>query len=211
MSDADRRALIDAAQGLQRDGMLRGTAGNLSVRCDGGLLITPSGLPYGELEPEDIVRVGDDGAAEGCRAPSSEWRFHRAVYRAEPEACAVVHAHSTFATALSCLRRGIPAFHYEIALAGGSDVRCATYATFGTEALAEHLLEAIAGRRACLLANHGLVAWGRTLRGAAALACKVEHLAETYVRCLQLGEPTLLDEAEMTRVLERARGYGETS
>jgi L-fuculose-phosphate aldolase len=211
VSEAGRRALIDAARRLERDGLLRGTAGNLSVRCDDGMLITPSGLPYGELEPADVVRVGDDGAAEGRRAPSSEWRFHRAVYRAEPGAGAVIHAHSTFATALACLRRGIPSFHYEVALAGGPNIRCAAYATFGTDELADHMLEALRGRRACLLANHGLVAWGGTLRAAAALALKVEHLAEIYVRCLQLGEPELLDADEMARVLARTRGYGETS
>lgn len=210
MSGHDRQALIAAACALEDCGLLRGTEGNLSIRCGDGMLITPSGMRYGSLAPEDLVVVGFDGAATGKRKPSSEWRFHLEIYRRQQEATAVVHAHPVFATALACLGRGIPSFHYEVALAGAADIPCAPYATFGTGELATNVADALADRRACLVANHGLVAWGRSLDAAAALASKVEHLAETYHRCLQLGEPVLLDDAEMARVLERARDYGRT-
>ena len=186
----------------------RGKSGNVSARVGEGFLVTPSGLPYEETRPADIARVTLDGRATGPRQPSTEWRFHRDIYAARHEVDAIVHAHSTFATTLACLGRGIPAFHYMIALAGGKDIRCADYATFGTQALSDHALAALDGRKACLLANHGMIAVGGSLVDALALAVEVEALAEQYWRALQTGTPNLLSDAEMDVVLEKFKSYG---
>ncbi len=197
---AAREALIAAARRLNRSGINQGKSGNLSTRCEGGFLVTPTSLPYENLVPGDISFVHSDGSAAGPRAPSSEWRFHFDIYARRPEANAVVHCHSPFATTLACLHRSIPAFHYEVTLAGGDDIRCAPYATFGTQELSDHALAALEGRRACLLANHGQIAFGRDLETAFVLAEKVEALARMYWQALQLGEPAILDGAEMERV-----------
>ncbi len=192
-------------------GINRGTSGNLSVRIAGGLLITPSGVPYDSLRPGKIVAMQIDGSHTGAWEPSSEWRLHRDIYRARENAGAVVHAHPGFATALACLRRGIPAFHYMIAVAGGSDIRCAPYATFGTQALSDGALQALDGRTACLLANHGMVCLGSDLAAALALAVEVEALAAQYWRACQLGAPKLLSKAQMAEVLDRFATYGTRS
>ena len=189
-------------------GLNQGTAGNLSVRVPGGILITPSGLPYDEMKPADIVALDAHGTARGLLAPSSEWHFHLGIMSTRPEINAVLHAHSMFATTLACLRRGIPSFHYMIAVAGGADIRCAPYATFGTEALSRHVVQALDGRKACLLANHGLVVAGESLREALRLAVEVETLAAMYWRALQVGRPALLSAAEMARVLKKFETYG---
>lgn len=189
-------------------GLNQGTSGNVSARSPGGFLITPSGRDMSELAAADMVPVDMDGQAPEGLKPSSEWRFHRDIYAAFPEAGAIVHAHSPFAVALACLRRDIPSFHYMVAMAGGVDIRCARYATFGTQALSDAVLEALEDRRACLMANHGLVAWGRGLAGALALAVEVEALCGQYLRCLQVGEPALLSDVEMAEVLEKFRDYG---
>lgn len=209
MNGHRRQQLVEAARELQRGGMNVGTAGNLSVREGQGMLITPSGLDYGRMQPADIVFVGPDGQAEGEKPPSSEWRFHLAIYRQFEDAAAIVHTHSSCATALACLGRKIPAFHYEVALAGGPDIPCAPYATYGTEELSNNVLKALQGRRACLLANHGLVCHAPDLPSALDLAQKVEHLAQIYLQCLAAGEPVILDEAEMARVAEKFRDYGK--
>jgi L-fuculose-phosphate aldolase len=188
-------------------GINRGKSGNVSARIVGGFLITPSALPYDETGPEDIVTVHEDGSATGTRVPSSEWRFHRAIYAGRPEVQAIVHAHSPFATTLACLDRGIPAFHYMVAVAGGSDIRCASYATFGTGELADEALRALDGRRACLLSHHGMIATGASLKSALALAVEVESLAEMYWRALQIEEPTILSDAEMDVVLAKFADY----
>lgn len=188
-------------------GLNRGTSGNVSARSPEGFLITPSGRDMTELAAADMAPVDMEGRAPEGLKPSSEWRFHRDIYAAFPEAGAIVHAHSPFAVALACLRRDIPAFHYMVAMAGGVDIRCARYATFGTQALSDAILEALRDRRACLMANHGLVAWGRDLAGALALAVEVEALCGQYLRCLQAGEPVLLSDAEMAEVLEKFRDY----
>lgn len=190
-------------------GLNQGTAGNLSVRVPGGILITPSGLPYDEMKPADIVALDAHGTPRGQLAPSSEWHFHLGIMNARPEINAVLHAHSMFATTLACLRRGIPSFHYMIAVAGGADIRCAPYATFGTEALSRHVVQALDGRKACLLANHGLVVAGESLREALRLAVEVETLAAMYWRALQVGRPALLSAAEMARVLKKFETYGK--
>ena len=188
-------------------GLNRGTSGNVSARSLEGFLITPSGRDMTELAAVDMAPVDMEGRAPEGLKPSSEWRFHRDIYAAFPEAGAIVHAHSPFAVALACLRRDIPAFHYMVAMAGGVYIRCARYATFGTQALSDAILEALRDRRACLMANHGLVAWGRGLAGALALAVEVEALCGQYLCCLQAGEPVLLSDAEMAEVLEKFRDY----
>ncbi|PIV88905.1 MAG: class II aldolase [Hydrogenophilales bacterium CG17_big_fil_post_rev_8_21_14_2_50_63_12] len=189
-------------------GLNQGTSGNVSARSTEGFLITPSGHDMTRIGAADIVPVDRDGNVPAGLAPSSEWRFHRDLYAAFPEAQAVVHAHSPFAVALACLRRDIPPFHYMVAMAGGTDIRCAAYATFGTQALSAAVLAALRGRRACLMANHGLLAWGRSLNGALALAQEVEALCGQYLRASQVGEPVLLTAAEMAEVLEKFKGYG---
>ena len=205
-----RAAVVETARAMNRAGINSGTSGNVGARVAGGLLVTPTGVPYDELDPAGVVELAVDGAAaeEGALLPSSEWRLHRDVLAARPEVGAVVHTHPTSATALSCLGRGIPAFHYLVARAGGA-IACAPYATYGTEELSAHAVAALEGRRACLLANHGMVATGATLPEALGLAVEVEHLAATYLAALAVGEPNLLEPAEMARVAERLAGYGQ--
>lgn len=205
-----RQEIIDACLEMNALGINQGSAGNISVRVEGGLLITPSGMPYDRLAPDDIVFMAPDGAVPpGQKNPSSEWRFHLDILNARGEAGAVVHTHAMFATTLACLHREIPAFHYMVAVAGGDSIRCAPYATFGTQALSDHALEALLGRRACLLANHGMIALGATLPKALALAVEVETLAAQYWRALQAGEPVLLSANEMEHVLEKFQTYGD--
>jgi L-fuculose-phosphate aldolase len=203
-----RDRIVQAARALDALGFMPGKSGNLSCRTPGGFVVTPSGLPYAEMGPGDLVEVAPDGAVlGGHRRPSSEWRLHAAVYAARPEAAAVVHTHSPMATALSCAREGIPPFHYMVALAGGHDVRCASYATFGTRALAENCVSALEGRRAALLANHGAVAFGASLEAARALAEEVENLARQYLALRAAGlAPVLLTAAEMDEV---AAGFAD--
>ncbi|HKJ89291.1 MAG TPA: class II aldolase/adducin family protein, partial [Gammaproteobacteria bacterium] len=178
---AARRALVEAMAELGRAGLNEGTSGNAGVRLPGGLLITPSGIPFERLTPGDMVALDMSGAVtEGRLRPSSEWRFHRDLLAAHPDSGAVVHVHSPYATALACLHWPIPAFHYMVAVAGGTEIPMAPYATFGTEALSGNLLAAMGELRACLLANHGLVVRGRDLEGALALAREVETLARQY-------------------------------
>ena len=189
-------------------GINRGKSGNVSARWKDGFLITPSGLPYEETRPADIVFVDRKGNPTGKRPPSSEWRFHHDIYRTRKDAQAVVHVHSSFATTLACLGMGVPAFHYMIAVAGGNSIRCAPYATFGTQELSDHALKAMADRKACLLANHGMIATGDNLKNALALAVEVEALCEQYWRAVQIGEPAILSDAEMATVLEKFKTYG---
>ncbi len=204
-----RDQVIKTARRMNALGVNQGTSGNVSARVRGGFLITPSGLDYDRTHPADIVRVGGDGRAAGRRRPSSEWRIHRDIYAARAEVKAVVHSHAMFATTLACLGRSIPAFHYMVAVAGGADIRCAPYATFGTQALSDHALAALEGRKACLLAYHGMICLGDSLASALALAVEVETLAAQYWRALQIGKPTVLSKAEMARVLEQFKGYGK--
>ena len=207
---ADLRAdLIATARALRPAGLNKGTAGNVSVRAGNGFLITPTGLPYDTLVPDDIPHMALDGTHTGHRQPSSEWRFHRDLYAARPEVGAVLHAHSPFAVSLACLRRDIPPFHYMIARFGGDTIRCADYALFGSAELSTAAMQAMAGRQGCLLANHGLLVAGRDLDEALALAVELEELSEQYWRACQLGQPVLLTPEEMGAVLERFRTYGQ--
>lgn len=206
-----RQEIVAVAQAIDRAGFCPSKSGNVSARFGDGLLITPSGLPYAQTKPEDLIHLGLDGTVlGGSRKPSSEWPFHVAIYRARPDAQAIVHTHSPRATALFCTRRGIPAFHYMIALCGGSDVRCAAYATFGTSELADNAVKALEGRKAVLLANHGVIALGQTLAGAHTIVAEVENLAGQYLDILAAGiEPVILDAAEMERVGAKFAGYGK--
>ena len=211
VEEAIRHDLVRAARELVEAGLTGGTSGNISARAPGhgDFWISASGCALGEAQQDDFVKVALDGAVgDGARAPSSEWRMHRDVYLARPEVTAIVHAHPPFATTIACLRRDLPAIHYEIAFAGGHDVRCADYATFGTEALSIAALRALAGRNACLLANHGMIAAGATLAAAVHLARVVETVAELTWRALQVGEPVILDREEIERIVEKLASYG---
>ena len=206
-----REALVRAARALDSSGLNHGHAGNLSVRDDTGMLITPSGVPAADLDAGAMVALDLEGTpAPGQLKPSSEWRFHAAVLKARPDVHAVVHAHPPHATALACARRSIPAFHYTVALSGAAEIPCADYATFGSPALADAVVAAL-GRSgcACLMANHGMLAVGADLDRALALAVEVEFLARVYALSLMVGPPAILDAAEMARVQERIRDYGQ--
>lgn len=213
MTEVLRQAIVETARRMNALGINQGMSGNVSVRAPddkaGGFLITPSGVAYDAMTADDVVAMSADGEAEHG-TPSSEWRFHHDIYARRPDARAVVHTHSTHATTLACLGRGIPAFHYMIAVAGGADVRCAPYATFGTQALSDHALAALKGRKACLLANHGLIALGDSLPDALRVAEEVEVLAGQYWRALQIGEPVILSDNEMKTVLEKFKSYGRS-
>jgi L-fuculose-phosphate aldolase len=204
-----RTRIIAVARELDAAGLVPNKSGNVSCRSAGGFLITPAGVPYRDLAPDDVVAVPLHGApdASGPR-PSSEWRMHAAVYAGRAAAAAIVHTHSRHATALACAGRGIPPFHYMIALAGG-DIRCMPYATFGTAELAEAAVRGLEGRRATLLGNHGVIACGSSLQEAHAVAVEVENLATEYLAMLSAGlEPRLLDAAELARVIEKFTDYG---
>jgi L-fuculose-phosphate aldolase len=206
-----RLKLVAAARRLVDIGISPATSGNLSVRVDGGFIVTPSGVAYDGLHPDDLVFLGPNGErGGGQREPSTEWRMHRDIYAKLAGAGGVVHVHSPFATTLACLRRPIPAFHYEVALAGGMDIPCAGYATFGTQELSDLALDALRDRRACLLANHGSIAWAESLEAAAMLAERVEFLARVYWQALQVGEPELLNAAEMDHAGAKFERYGKT-
>jgi L-fuculose-phosphate aldolase len=206
-----RQELIDTCLAMNRAGINQGKSGNASARIDDGFLVTPTGIPYDDLAPNDIVPMRFDGSHQGKRLPSSEWRFHRDILAARPEINAIVHTHATYATTLACLGRSIPPFHYMVAKAGGSDIRLAPYAIFGSQELSDHAVAALDGRLACLLANHGMIALGATLPKALDLAIEVEALARQYCQAVQIGEPILLDDGEMARVIEQFRTYGQQS
>jgi L-fuculose-phosphate aldolase len=195
---------------MSTSGLSPGKSGNLSVRVDGGMLITPTGIAYNEMKGADIVEVRSDGrVAAGQRVASSEWRIHLAIYKARPDVGAIVHTHSLNATALACLHRGIPAFHYMVAEFGGDRVVCAPYATYGSEDLARFSVKALGPRNACLLANHGAIALGDTVRQAYDRAAAVEALAAQYARARSLGRPRILSAREMARVVEKFKTYGK--
>lgn len=214
MTDDDtawREQAVAALRRLDALGMNRGSTGNLSLRQGEGMLITPTGMGADELQPADLVRLGWDGTQRGAWQPSSEWHFHQAIYAARPDLHAVVHCHSVHATALACLRRELPAFHYMVAVAGGDSVPCVPYHLFGTDALSAAVALAMQSRDACLLANHGLVAAGPTLARALKVAQEIESLCETYLLALAVGEPVLLSRAQMAEVIERFRSYGKAA
>jgi L-fuculose-phosphate aldolase len=206
-----RKQIIATALAMNAPGINRGTSGNVSARWESGFLITPSGLPYEDTKPSDIVFVDAAGNARGKRLPSSEWRFHHDIYRSRSDAHAIVHTHASFATTLACLGKNVPAFHYMIAVAGGDSIRCAPYATFGTQQLSTNALNALKDRKACLLANHGMITTGSNLDKALALTVEVEALCEQYWRALQIGKPAILSAKEMRTVLKKFATYGQAS
>ena len=208
MTKVLRQQLIDTALAMNASDVNQGTAGNLSVRCDNGMLITPSGMEYADLSVNDIVWMDFDGNSEGLRKPSSEWQFHAAIYQQRQEAGAILHAHPVNCSALSCLGKGIPAFHYMVAVAGGKDIRCAEYATFGSQKLSENVIDALKDRKACLMAHHGLTCFENDLPTALKLAIEIEHLAAVFCRILAMGEVEVLDDDEMGAVLEKFASYG---
>ncbi len=201
--------MVETCRRMEAAGINQGTAGNLSVRHGEGFLITPSSLPYDRMTPEDIVEMGWDGSYVG-RRPSSEWRFHRDILRAREDVEVVLHCHSVYATTLACHHRTIPSFHYMVGIAGGTTIRCARYATFGTQGLSDAAIEALEGRLACLLGQHGQIALGKTLDQALWMASEVETIARLYVQALVIGEPPVLPDDEMERVIEQMRrmSYG---
>lgn len=204
-----RAAMVATCRKMNETGINQGTAGNLSLRHGDGFLITPSSLAYDVMQPEDLVRMYWDGSYEG-RRPSSEWRFHRDILRARGDVNVVLHCHSAYATSVACHHRSIPAFHYMVGVMGGNSLRCARYATFGTQALSDAAIEALEDRMACLLGQHGQISLGTTLDGALWMAVEVETLARMYVQALALGEPPVLPDDEMERVIAQMRrmSYG---
>ncbi len=207
--DSLSQQVIDTCIAMNTQGINQGNAGNVSLRVEDGFLITPSGLAYDRLQPADIVLVGLDGTSQDRLQPSSEWRMHRDIYANRAEAGAVLHAHSTFATTLSCLRLDIPAFHYMIAVAGGSDIRCADYALFGTQELSDNMLAALRDRRACLLGTHGMICFHDNLDKALWLGVEVETLAKQYWHARLAGDPVILGDSQMQAVMARFAGYGK--
>ena len=205
----EREQLLTVAQKLITTGLNKGTAGNASVRCEGGFLVTPSGMAVEDMSASSMVKMQFDGSYEPEKIPSSEWRFHRDILASRADINAVIHTHSMFSTTLACLHKDIPPFHYMIAVVGGDTIRCAPYALFGSQALSDNALSALQDRKACLLANHGMIALGRDLEDALAVTVEVENLCEQYWRALQLGEPHLLSEAEMRYVFQQFKGYGK--
>ena len=205
-----RTMVVSACRELTRRGLTHGTSGNVSVRCGARrFFVSPSGMDYEVLQADDVPLMDLNGRWFGRCRPSSEWRFHRDILESRPDVGAIVHTHSPRATALACTGRGIPAFHYMIAVAGGRDIRCAPYCTFGTQELSDAALIALKDRKACLLANHGVIATSADLASALALAGEVENLALQYSAALTLGEVRILDDAEMSRVIEKFRTYGQ--
>lgn len=203
-----RQSIIDACLRMNQLGINQGTSGNISVRHDAGLLITPTSVPYETMRPEQIVYMELDGSHDPAQRPSSEWRFHLDILKARPDTNAVVHAHPPYATTLAIMGLEIPPIHYMIACAGGDTIRCAPYATFGTQELSQHAVSALEDRLACLLEHHGMIAVGTSLSKAMWLAVEVETLARQYHGCLQIGKPRLLPKAEIENVLGRMAGYG---
>ena len=206
--------VITSAQAMSAAQLNRGAAGNVSVRLppsgqlpQGGFLITPTGMDYAGLVPEDIVAMDLAGESYGPRKPSSEWRFHRDIYVARPEFGAILHAHSLYCTSLACLERGIPAFHYMVAMAGGDSIRCTPYALFGSQELSDMAVAGLQDRSATLLGHHGMICYAASLEQVLALAIEVETLARIYLQALQVGEPPVLSAAAMAEVLKRFAAY----
>ena len=206
--------MIEAEQIIKYANMLNSEklstlrSGNVSLRYKNGFLITPSGVKYSLLKVDDIVFVSLDGKFDETKnKPSSEWRFHKDIYSSKNEANAIVHAHSTHATAVSAHNKDVPAFHYMVALAGGNDLKCANYATFGTQELSDNIINALKNRKACLMSNHGQVAFGDNLEQAFELAQEVENICHQYINAIKIGEPKILSSSEMDVILEKVKNY----
>lgn len=204
-----RREVIETCLAMNAEGINQGTSGNVSVRTEEGFLITASGIPYKKMKPHHVVEMDLDGGYRGDFLPSTEWRMHLDIYKQRPEAKAIVHTHSTYATTLACLRKDVPAFHYMIGVTGGPSLRCSDYAEFGTPELSVVMLKAMEGRNACLLANHGQICFGPNLEKALWLAGEIETNCHQYWAALLAGKPVLLDDGQMASVLKRFKSYGK--
>ena len=211
-----KEKIIFVARALEKAGMNHATSGNISARIAGGLLITPSSIPYQEMQAKDLISIDMDGrnleaiSTKKYHQPSSEWKLHADILRHRKEINAVVHCHSVNATAIACHKRSIPSFHYMTAAAGGDNIRCAEYATFGSSELSNNTIKALECRFACLLAQHGQVAIANNLENALRLAVEVESLANLYLKASLLGEPKLLSKSEMKRVLKKFKEINYT-
>jgi len=209
-----REQAVQAIRKLDALGLNRGSTGNLSLRCArggvDGMLITPTGMGADDLRAQDMVWVGFDGAVQGDWLPSSEWHFHQAILIRRTDVQAVVHTHSVHATALACLERELPPFHYMVAVAGTDTIPCVPYHTFGSEALSAAVAQGLSDRNACLLAHHGLVAAGATLAQAMKVAIEIESLCEVYLKALAVSEPSRLSAAQMAEVLDKFKSYGRS-
>ena len=203
--------MVDICRRMNSSGINQGTAGNLSARTERGFLITPTSLPYERMQPDDLVEMDFDGTYAGRHRPSSEWRFHRDILRARTDINVVLHCHSVYATTLAIHHKTIPSFHYMTGVAGGTTIRCAKYATYGTQALSDHALEALQDRLACLLGQHGQISLGKDLEKALWLAIEVETISRLYVQALTIGDPPILPDDEMARVIQQMRqmSYGQ--
>lgn len=209
-----RKEIVETCLWMNASGINQGTSGNVSARSDEAMLITPTGLPYDEMKPQDIASMpleGEYGSWGGPLKPSSEWRFHLDIMRARPDVGAIVHTHSTYCTTLAIANKDIPAVHYMIAAAGGPSIRCAPYATYGTKELSDNAVQALEGRNCCLLANHGMIACGPDLGKARWLAMEFETIAKQYYLSLSIGGPVLLPDEEIWKVVELFKGYGPRS
>ncbi|HEY4055990.1 MAG TPA: class II aldolase/adducin family protein [Kofleriaceae bacterium] len=206
-----RQELVATAKRMSDLGLTPGMSGNVSVRTPKGMLVTPSGMPYADIVPDDCVEIGLDGKVmPGQRTPTTEWQLHRDILGSRPDVEAIVHTHSLFCTTISTLRRSIPALHYMIVLAGSDEIPCAEYATFGSAELASNAVVALGGGHACLMANHGMVALGKSLPAALRLAAEVETLASQYWHAAHLGTPHVLDHQELDKVREKFAQYGQS-
>ncbi len=204
-----RQQLVETSCRLVETGLNRGTSGNCSVRFDDGFLITPSAVPAEELTPDHMVLMDGQGKVLSEGKPSSEWRFHCDIFRQRKDAQAIVHVHSVYATSLACMNQDIPPFHYMMAVAGGDSIRCAPYALFGTQQLSDNVLQALQHRKACLMANHGMIALGTSLAHALSITTEVELLSQQYCQVLQLGKPVVLSDEQMADVQKKFKGYGQ--
>lgn len=204
-----RKQVIETCLSMNAEGINQGTSGNVSVRTEEGFLITGSGIPYKKMKPHHVLEMDLEGGYRGDYFPSTEWRMHLDIFKNRPEAGAIVHVHSPYATALACLRKEVPAFHYMIGVAGGSSIRVSDYAEFGTAELSVAMLKAMEGRKGCLLANHGQICFGSTLEEALWLAGEIEAICHQYWAALLAGKPVVLSEAEMASVLKRFKTYGK--
>lgn len=210
-SAENRQAIIDACIEMNDSGLNQGTSGNISLRTQEGVLITPTSMPYKEMTPDDIVLMKDDdyGRFTGNKKPSSEWRFHVDTYNDRSDIHCIVHTHSLYATTLSMLRKDIPACHYMVAVFGGPGIRCADYAIFGSEQLSENMRTALKDRTGCLLGSHGMVACGQSIKQAMWRAVELETLAHQYYLAIQIGSPVIMSDEHVAEVGERiASGYG---
>jgi len=204
----NKKELVKTTKYLNDKNINRGSSGNLSYRTNNGFVITPSSIPNDKLTEKSCVQVAFDGTYKNKLKPSTEWRIHRDIYLKRKDICAIIHTHPTFSTAIACMNIDIPPFHYMIAVAGGDNVRCARYATFGTEQLSKNVIKALNNRNACLMANHGLIVGEKDLKFASKLTEEVENISKQYLQILKSGKkPVLLSKNEMKKNIKKIKDY----